>query len=152
MNWRNIMAGALLIVGLAQMAGDLTKNLVVKGIAAATAISPCPKVFCDMNGLEPFASTFTLTANGRETISLPITPQLYARLKGPYNRRNVYGAAVAAAPILPEQMRQSVLRYAFKPGGPLRRNLGLADDARIALTVHSNTRGRNETWTFDCAQ
>lgn len=151
MKSRNLIAGVLLLIGLTQMTGDLTGNRALKGIGAATAIAPAPKVFCDMNGLEPFASTFVITAQAQETISFPITPELYARLKGPYNRRNVYGAAIAGAPLLPEPMRQSVFGYAFGPDGPLRHELGLGD-ARVTLTVRTNTRGRDDRWTFGCAQ
>jgi hypothetical protein len=152
MNWRNIAASGLLLIGLTQITGDLTGNRALKGIGAATAIAPCPKVFCEINGLEPFASTFIITAEGQETISFPITPELYARLKGPYNRRNVYGAAIAGAPLLPAPLRQSVLSYAFAPRGPLRHELGLTQESRVTLTVRTNTRGRDNTWTFRCAQ
>ena len=152
MKWRNLVAGALLLFGLAQMAGDLTGNRALKGIGAATAIAPCPKVFCDMNGVEPFASTFTITAQGKDTVSFPITPEIYARLKGPYNRRNVYGAAIAGAPLLPKAMRESVFDYAFGSDGPLRQQLSLTEDSRIMLTVRTNTRGRDNIWTFACAQ
>jgi hypothetical protein len=152
MKWRNIIAGALLLVGLTQMIGDLTGNRILKGVGAATAIAPCPKVFCDMDGLEPFASSFTITMQDPDVISVPITPNLYSRFRGPYNRRNVYGAAIAAAPRLPEAMRQSVFDYAFGPDGPLRKELGLTENSRVTLTVHSNTRGRNDTWTFPCGQ
>lgn len=152
MKWRNITACALLLVGLTQMIGDLIGNRVLKGVGAATAIAPCPKVFCDMSGFEPFASTFIITVQAPNAISFPITPELYGRLKGPYNRRNVYGAAIAAAPFLPEAMRQSVFDYGFAPHGPLRAKLGLAQNSRVTLTVHTNTRGRDDTWTFPCGQ
>lgn len=152
MKWRNILAGALLVIGLSQMTGDLLGNRNLKGIAAATAIAPCPKVFCDMDGLEPFASSFTITAKGRNTISFPVTPELYSRLTGPYNRRNVYGAAIAGAPRLPEPIRRSVFTYALGSDGPLRRELDLPEDSHITLTVRTNTRGRDDVWTFPCAQ
>ncbi len=29
-----------------------------------------------------------------------MTPEIYARVAGPYNRRNVYGAVLAAGPVL----------------------------------------------------
>jgi hypothetical protein len=96
MNARNIAAGALLIIGFTEMTGDLSGNRVLKGLGAVTVIAPCPKVFCDMDGLEAFASDFMITAEANEPWSIPITPQLYSRLKGPYNRRNVYGAVIAA--------------------------------------------------------
>src|SRR5438105_5703082 len=139
MNWRNLIAAALLPIGLLQMIGDLTGNRALKGIGAAIAISPCPKVFCDINGLEPFASSFTITRQETDPNSFQITPELYAQLRGPYNRRNVYGAAIAGAPLLPASIRDRVLRYAFAPHGPLGQRLHVREGARVTLTVRSNT-------------
>ncbi len=152
MRWRNLIATAFLFVGLSQMVGDIAQNQTLKGIGTATVLAPCPKVFCDINGLEPFASTFTIDTQDDKAMSFRITPEIYARLKGPYNRRNVYGAAVAGAPLLPERVRTSVLRYAFSSDGPLGRELGLAKNSRVILTVRTNTRGRDNVWTFDCKQ
>ena len=47
-----------------------------------------------------------------------LTPNVYNGLEGPYNRRNVYGAAIAYGPILASSphtrdMWQSVARFAF---------------------------------------
>jgi hypothetical protein len=149
-NLRNFGAIALLVVGLTQMIGDLSGNRALKGIGAATAIAPSPKVFCDINGVEPFASTFFISSQNADDGSFRITPELYSRLRGPYNRRNVYGAAIAGAPLLPPELRQSVLRYAFVPDGPLARELHLTSDARVVLTLRTNTRGRNNVWRFEC--
>jgi hypothetical protein len=152
MNWRNTIAAALLLMGLTQMAGDLTRNRILKGIGAATALAPSPMVFCDINGFEPFASSFTIAVEDPKITLVPITPELYNRLKGPYNRRNVYGAAIAGAPLLPEPMRQAVLAYAFAPQGPLGRELGLTEHSHVTLTIHGNTRGRDNVWVFTCIQ
>jgi hypothetical protein len=153
MKWRNMTAVGLLLVGLTQMTGDLFANRVLKGLGAATAIAPCPKVFCDMDGLEAFASSFEILAENDESICFTITPELYSRLKGPYNRRNVYGAAIAAAPRLPESVWRSVLCYAFAPGGALRGELAVPEDARrIQISVRTNTRGRTGSWVFPCTR
>lgn len=153
MIWRNFAALSLLVIGLTQIAGDLFGSRVLKGIGAATAIAPCPKVFCDINGWEAFASTFELITDGDEHISVRITPELYARLKGPYNRRNVYGAAIAAAPRLPEPIWRSVLCYAFRSPGVLRPELGLPEPAKcIRIILRTNTRDRNECWVSPCIQ
>ena len=153
MNWRNLAACGVLFIGPIQMVGDIFGSPVLKGVGAASAMAPCPKVFCDMNGLEAFASTFEIIAEGDETISIPITPELYSQLGGPYNRRNVYGAAIAAAPRLPEAMWRSVFYYAFRPNGALRRELALPENTkRVYLTVRTNTRGRDERWIFLCTQ
>lgn len=149
MSWRNAAAGLVLLLGLTQMAGDLLGHRVLKGIGAVSAVAPCPKVFCDMNGFEAFAAEFTITLDQNGATSIPVTPELYARLKGPYNRRNVYGAAIAAAPLLPEPIRRSVLRYAFAPDGPLRREMQLPEGTGgIGITVREKTRGRHGLWFF----
>jgi hypothetical protein len=62
-----------------------------------------------------------------------ITPELYARLRGPYNRRNPYGAVVAFGPLLharPETraMFMSVARHALCGEAPLLRELGVDAD------------------------
>ena len=151
MKWRNIVAAGVFLIGSTQITGDLLGNRVLKGFGAATAMAPCPKVFCDMEGLEAFASTFEIIAHGDRSISIFITPELYARLKGPYNRRNVYGAAIAAAPRLPETIWRAVFDYAFCQDGPLRRELRLPEDTRsIQISVRSGTRGRDERWVFPC--
>jgi hypothetical protein len=142
----------MLLVGLTEMIGDISGCRVLKGLGAATAMAPCPKVFCDMDGLEAFASSFEIIAEGDQSISLPITPELYARLKGPYNRRNVYGAAIAAAPRLPEAIWRSVFYYAFRPGGSLRCELALPENTKsVHIAVQTNTRDRDEHWLFPCA-
>jgi hypothetical protein len=124
---RTILAAGLLVVGLGQMAGDLTGIEAVKGIAAATAASPAPKVFSTAKGLETFSTRFHLEwtdASGRMH-SLQVTPELYARLRGPYKRRNVYGAVLAYGPVLPPALRDPVLHYAVQGDAPLLRELGI---------------------------
>jgi hypothetical protein len=146
---RNLLAILLLIVGLTQMAGDLLGSRALKGFGAVTVIAPCPRVFGDMDGFEPFAASFTIVAEGDEIISVPVTPEFYSRFKGPYNRRNVYGAAIAAAPRLPEPIWRSVFSYAFAPNGPLRNELAIPTGVEtIVILIRSNTRGRNDSWAF----
>lgn len=144
---------ALGAFALANMTGDLLDLPLVKGLASASVISPLPKVFSDVRGLETFASSFAfeIIAPGQEPKLVPITPELYARLSGPYNRRNVYGAALAYAPRLPEPLWQAVYCYALGPGGPLREDLGLppGPTTKIAVTIETRTKGRQESWRLD---
>lgn len=121
-----IAAIALVLLGVAQMLGDLTGFLPLKGIAAASHASPAPKVFSAVQGLETYSTRFFLEL-GSERIE--ITPEVYARIRGPYNRRNVYGAALAYAPVLPATLREPVLRHALCGDAPLLRELGLRTDA-----------------------
>jgi hypothetical protein len=95
-----LAAAALVAVGTAQMAGDLTGLTILKALGAATHASPAPKVFTSQRGLETFSAKFYVEwrdAAG-ESRSLQLTPQTYRALKGPYNRRNPYGATIAFAP------------------------------------------------------
>jgi len=140
----------LIAIGLAQIAGHAIEaggratgidavtcfGRAVKGIAAATAASPAPKVFTSVDGLETFSTRFVLewdVAGGRR--SAVLTPAMYARLLGPYWRRNTYGAALAYGPVLASRddtspMLESVLRYALGGEAPLVRELGLDPAAR----------------------
>jgi hypothetical protein len=147
--WRNLGALVLGLIGLSQMAGDLFGVRALKGLGAASAMAPCPKVFCDVNGLEGFASTFTLRLTGRDggVREMEITPEVYALLQGPYNRRNAYGAAISFAPKLPSNLWQSVYRYGWRKGGPLRRELKLPNDIEnLSIVVRTKTRGRHDSW------
>jgi len=149
---RNAAAFVLLAIGLLQMAGAVCGSRALKGLGAATVAAPFPKVFCDVAGLEPFASTFTLLGKTRSgtVFETRITPELYARLAGSYNRRNAYGAALSFAPRLPEAMWQSVAHYGLRAGGPLREELGLPDDIeRLRIRIATQTRGRDDVWEFE---
>jgi len=82
----------LLAVGLAQMGGDLLHVPPIKGVAAATAASPGPKVFSSVRGLETYSTRFFIewTDIAGQIHSVEITPERTRGLRGPYNRRNVY--------------------------------------------------------------
>ena len=149
---RNVAAGVILAVGLLQIVGEACGSRTLRGLGAATVAAPFPKVFCDVAGLEAFASTFTLSGETCDGTAFEqrITPELYARLAGPYNRRNAYGAALSFAPRLPEAMWCSVAQHGLREGGPLRRELGLPDDiARLCIRIETRTRGRADVWEFN---
>ncbi len=149
---RDVAALALLVVGLLQMTGDALGIPFLKGLGAATAASPLPKVFSDVRGLETFASRFALSyrAPGGGLVERELTPELYARVRGPYNRRNVYGAALAYAPRLPEALWREVYCYGLGPGGPLRRELGIPAGARqVRVLIATRTRGRRDSWLLE---
>jgi hypothetical protein len=117
------MTGVFLVVlGLAQMTGDLLGILPLKGIAAATGASPAPKVFSAVQGLETYSTRFFLDLGHTRA---ELTPELYSNMRGPYNRRNVYGAALAYAPVLPPALRDPVTKHALCGDAPLLRELGL---------------------------
>jgi len=115
-----------------QMGGDLTGLSFLKGIGAATGASPAPKVFSAVKGLETYSTRFFIDWTNRagQSHTMELTPEVYARLKGPYNRRNIYGAALAYGPVLAGDLRtasmfDSVLRYSFCGSAPLLMELGI---------------------------
>jgi len=147
----NIIALAILALGSLQMIGFIVGSNRLRGFAAATTMAPMPNAFGDVNGLETFASEFTFNyweLNGTEH-SLRITPEVYDRVAGPYNRRSVYAAALANAPRMPQALLASVYCYGMARQGPLRREIGLRPEQRdIVLNIRTRTRGRHDLWTF----
>lgn len=121
---KRLIAGLLIVIGTLQAVGDTLGSTVIKGLGAATSASPAAKVFTAHEGFETFSSRFFIETYGSEgpLVSLELTPSSYRSLLGPYNRRNVYGAAVSYAPVLASSpatrpMLDSVVSYAFcEPG------------------------------------
>ena len=110
----------------------------IKAIGAATTASPAPKVFTSHRGLETFSTQFTLEWETRDGVkqTLPLTPELYQRVRGPYNRRNVFGAVLAYGPVLltdeaTHEMFKAASRYALAGDAPLLRELGV-NTAKVA--------------------
>lgn len=123
---------ALLAIGLLQMTADLLHLPTLKAIAAATAASPAPKVFSSVDGLETFSTKFFIEWRDRagQLHSTEITPERAKGLRGPYNRRNVYGAALAYGPIMQSDFRlramfDSISVHAFCGNAPLLAELGI---------------------------
>jgi hypothetical protein len=130
-------AVGLLVVGLLQMTGDLLDHLGIgtigqplKGIGAASTASPAPKVFSAVHGLETYSTRFHLewTDRAGRPQELLLTPEVYRHLRGPYNRRNVYGAVLAYGPVLATDSRtqalfRSVARSSLCGDAPLLREL-----------------------------
>ena len=104
------------------MIGDLLGLVPLRAVAAATGASPAPKVFSAVQGLETYSTRFFIESGGRR---IELTSEVYARMRGPYNRRNVYGAALSYAPVIPPELRDPVLRHALCGGAPLLRELGI---------------------------
>jgi hypothetical protein len=129
-------------VGLLRMAGDLMHAPALEGLGAATVISPAPKVFSSVEGLETYSTRFFLlwTDAAGAARELELTSEVCAGIRGPYNRRNVYGAALAYGPVLARDpkarpMLRSVLAYGLLGDAPLLRELGVdpagARDVRL---------------------
>lgn len=133
------------------MVGDALGISWLKGLGVASGFAPLPKVFSDVDGHETFAAEFTFVENSEEggTTRNTITPELYGRLRGPYNRRNVYGAALSYAPRLPEEVWRPVFCYGLSEDGPLRSELGLAPAGPIAVEIATRTQGRDDRFLLE---
>jgi len=101
-NGRSVIVAGLFVLGLGQMTADVFGWSALRGVFAATCASPAPKVFSAVRGLETYSTRFRLEWRDVDgsTGVLVVDAATCARLAGPYNRRNVYGAALAYGPIL----------------------------------------------------
>jgi hypothetical protein len=162
MRLRDKFAFAFLLgLGTLQMGADVVGAPLVKAFAAALQVAPAMRVFTAHQGWETHAARFTVRweAGGRHGL-VALDPHAYRHVAGPYNRRNVYGAALAYAPVLradarTRPMQEGVMRYAFCTPGTIRDELGLPADARhfvVDITPRrSDARRDLEThFTVDC--
>lgn len=157
-----IVFGSLVSLGTLQIAAEALGMPRLKGLAAATQVSPAMKVFTAHHGYETHAARFALSWRDSDgaTRTLALDPQTYAKLDGPYNRRNVYGAAFAYGPLLRDDpklrpMQESVMYYALCEPGHLRTDFGIPADA-THLTAHvipmrpTSRTDLELTWEIDC--
>jgi hypothetical protein len=128
------IAIALTCLGCLQAFGDLSGLLPAKALGAASHASPAPKVFTAHEGLETFSARFLI--GYRDTSgnpqSLELTPTVNKKLRGPYNRRNTFGAAIAGAPLLQSSdllrpMHNAMLQHAFCKKRNLLTELGVTN-------------------------
>ena len=138
-----IVPALLVVLGLMQMAGDLLGIDALKGIGAVSGASPAPKVFSSVMGLETYSTDFFIEgrdAEGRR-VTVPLTSERYADIRGPYNRRNVYGAALVYGPILSTEtttaaMYDAIITFALCGDAPIARELELPlDPAREPIRI-----------------
>lgn len=139
---RNVLAFTLFLVGLFQMIGYLMDVRVLRGLGLASGVAPFPKVFCESDGYEPFAARFAVHAVDAQGQAqrVDLTPECYAGMRGPYNRRNVIGAALAYAPRLPDELRDHLYEQLMQDDSPLRTELGIPEDwrdLRVVITARS---------------
>jgi hypothetical protein len=152
-SFRIFAIGILALVGFAQMAGDIFRFPTLKALAAATGASPAPKVFSAVKGLETFSTRFFIEWSDAPGVShsVEITSERYAHLRGPYSRRNVYGAVLAYGPVLQSDPRtlplfNALSSYALCGKAPLLRELGIpAEAAKQSLHIRLETRSEAVT-------
>ena len=158
MNWRDCaIAAGLIGLGCSQMLGDVLSVPALKGFGAATTASPAPKVFTAQDGFETYANRFFLEwrddAGGSRALEL--TPENYAGVRGPYNRRNVYGAVFSYAPVLDANpltrpMFRAVLMNSFCGTPPIFTEVGVPSNAARhgALRIRLEPRRPSEAQRF----
>ncbi|WP_250655971.1 hypothetical protein [Alkalimarinus coralli] len=137
----------LVAVGSLQMLGDLTGWTALKGVGAASHASPAPKVFTAQEGFETFSSSFFIDwVDGKgELQTLTLSPENYRYIRGPYNRRNAYGAAISYGPVLSRSaitkpMFKSAVDFAFCRDRSLLRELPLPTPLPERLVVRIEPR------------
>ncbi len=119
----------VLAIGSLQLIGYGLGVSAIRKLGQLSAASPLPLVFSHFRGLETFSPRFAILAesDSGEAREIPITPEVYSKLDGSYNRRNMYGAVFAFGAVLNQPveyvMVNSVLSYSLCPTGPLRRLL-----------------------------
>jgi hypothetical protein len=140
----------VIVVGSMQIIGYISGVKALRGLGAVTCSSPLPLVFGEVRGVETFASDFYVsytTTVGRDTMTR-ITPQMYSQLQGPYNRRNVYGAAISYGPVLSESIWQPILQHGICDRSLLR-EMGLDTlGSNYKIYIKTRTAGSDSSWTL----
>ncbi len=115
----------LLILGCLQPMGYLFDMPELRGLGAISTASPLPLVFSAYNGVETFSTEFYLVINYTTIATSPIegswsgpmTRSLYKEIRGPYNRRNVFGVVFSHGPFFKTselvELRNAVLDWGF---------------------------------------
>ena len=119
-----LLLATLGLIGTIKPLFDQMGHQKLSALASMTQVSPAMKVFTAHDGYETFANKFSITIDrvdgSREQLTM--SPELYQRLDGPYNRRNAYGATIAYGPLLStnpstRSMFEQVAAYSIcKPG------------------------------------
>ena len=149
MKIRPILYSLVIAIGFLQTLGYIFHSKELRGVGMATASSPLPLVFTDIKGVETFAGRFVLEYTTDTLKQIEITKKVYAKFPGPYNRRNVYGAAFAYGPLLPEKLRDQVLRYALCNARILKEmNVETEPVSEALLKISTKTRKRSDVWNY----
>ena len=116
-------------------------------IGFVTASSPLPLVFSAFNGHETYSTGFNITVNYKNgtQIHSQLDAQLYDRMHGSYNRRNVYGAVFTHGPFFDKEnlitIRQNILFHAVCAPGVLVAEFGFPGEVE---NMHVDVYARAE--------
>lgn len=141
----------IILLGFVSSWGFIVQSPTVKQVGFLSTASPLPLVFSAYQGMETFATTFDLTVvypdgSFRQE---KLTRELYAQLKGPYNRRNIYGVLFSYGPFFEDprllKLRDHGFHYAFCHGGPLAQDFELGDHVQsVTINIKTKTKGKEE--------
>lgn len=151
--WKYILMNLLFMLGALNLTGMIFHSPELRGIAVMTMASPLPFVFTSYNDVETFSTTFTMdvTFKNRSQGNFILDQQMYSKLKGPYQRRNVIGAIFSHGPFFDNpqmiQIREQILDWGFCRGH-LAHEFGIHDPiGKVLIEVRSKTIGmENEKW------
>lgn len=137
-----LQASFLICIGCLQLTGDLLNLPSVKALGAITHASPAPKVFTSQEGYETYTPKFFVVAHPESgpSVRKQLTPELNGHLRGPYNRRNAYGAALSYGPVLVSNpktrpMFESSLLFALCGPSGLAEEVGLPNVMRYTIEI-----------------
>jgi len=122
-------------VGFAlETAGAQSIGKQIRGLGLVSTAAPLPLVFSAHDGLETFAQSYAVTLhwsseNAHRSKRVRIDSRLYGKVKGSYNRRNIYGAAFSHGPVIASKsgtdLIDAVLQYGLCGKGTLLAEFGL---------------------------
>ena len=140
----------VILIGFLQTIGHVSGIKVIKNLGVVTAASPLPIVFTEVKGVETFASDFYIqwSTDQGELKKIQITPAIYSKLKGPYNRRNIFGAAIAYGPVLPENIWKPILSYGIC-NEILQEELEIPfNKENCTIEIQTRTKSKTDHWTL----
>lgn len=150
----------LLLIGIMSPLGYILNSPTIKGLGFISTASPLPFVFSSYNSIETFSTEFNLDINmiNGSKLNINMDNNLYQSLKGPYNRRNVYGVIFSHGPFFTDskliEIRQQILYWGLcsnsKGNGILAKEFGIYNPIKnvtINITSKMLTR-KNKKWTM----
>ena len=134
----------LCFLAVVKVVADVAGLEKLSAVAATTNMTPAMKVFTAHEGYETYSSKFELVVNFRDgaQVSSYLDLSNYSGLKGPYNRRNVYGALIAYGPVLAANDRtaetwREMARRSFCRENTVLFELGFENSSGVsAATIH----------------
>lgn len=143
---------ALVVVGLSQLAGHVLRTPQLELLGKMTGAAPLPLVFDLVDGLEYWALRHELQiVTAHRTVDFRSTPDLFSRIDGPHVVKIAYIFPFSLAPILPDEMRDSLLRQALCGGGKLAQDFELPDGVQeIRLRVTHPRAGGAWSYAVNC--